>query len=502
MLAPLRSLVARLWPRSTRQNDAPSVVEGAVTFLRDLINESDSARGVLRDIAAFNALPRDRQHHTFPALYLLLEKYLVEVQGGTKREQLRRVVRSKFPDLVAEERIGLVFAPAVEQEICLARQLLIEVIDHAMRLYGAVGTSALPDLHDWTHRIPTSDPVPTVLRIKEPAPTDDHQWFAYLILVTQHLYSWLATSVGSQTAGTLFDHGYRQVRDIYDGLETFPAIIRCLPDRLLDEEKIELLSRGQIQQVLLEKAEELQRINDQLLAQNQELASARGELEAAKQDLERRVEVRTLELSDALAQKDTLLREVHHRVKNNMQVICSLLNLQADREQEEQIIGALRESHDRVRSMALIHEQLYSAPDLASIDFAQYADSLLGQIRSSHDGSGRIQITASVDHPPVSVEVGVPCGLIVTELVTNALKHAFPEQRPGCIEVTLRLRDDRRSELCVVDDGVGVAEELDVATSDSLGLNIVYVLSRQLRGSVTFDGRAGTRAVILFGPNE
>ena len=459
----------------------------------------DRSRQVLSEADRFRTLPAGQQQAGLPAIYLLLEKYLVEVQGGHKRHQLRRTAFSKVPQLAANDRFALIFATGPEQEMQLVRLLLLNIVEHATSLYGRVGMNVLPALRTWAADAPRSaQPPPAALGVDEPSPQDAQQWLTFMIHVTHRLYIWLSTSMGARTAGAIFDTAYRRLRDVYGGLECFPTIIGALPDRLLDEEKIELLSRGQIQQVLLDKASELQRINDQLLAQNQELELARVELQQAKEELEVRVQTRTHELTEALSQKDLLLKEVHHRVKNNMQVISSLLNLQANASESDEAIRVLRESHDRVRSMALIHEQLYNSPDLGSIDFDDYAGNLLEQIVASHSSDASVRVERATEHPPVSIEIGVPCGLILTELVSNALKHGFPDGRAGVISVSLSQLDDGTSRLCVQDNGIGLPEDLDIEKLDSLGLSLVDVLARQLHGHVRFETSGGTRIEVVF----
>lgn len=500
MFALIRKTLHRLQRRPASDPADAGDMGALIGWLCELVTVGDRSRQVLSEADRFRTLPVGQQQAGLPAIYLLLEKYLVEVQGGHKRDPLRRTVFSKFPHLAADDRFALISSTGPEQEMQLVRLLLLNIVEHATSLYGSVGMNVLPALRTWTADAPRStQPPPAALGIDGESPQDARQWLAYMIQVTHRLYTWLSTSLGARTAGAIFDGAYRRLRDVYGGLECFPTIISALPDRLLDEEKIELLSRGQIQQVLLDKASELQRINDQLLMQNQELELARGELQQAKEELEVRVQTRTHELTEALSQKNLLLKEVHHRVKNNMQVISSLLNLQANASDSEEAIKVLRESHDRVRSMALIHEQLYNSPDLGSIDFDDYADSLLEQIVASHNSDGGVRVERVIDHPTVSIEVGVPCGLILTELVSNALKHAFPGGRGGIIRVSLQQLDDGASQLCVQDNGIGLPADLDVEKLDSLGLSLVDVLARQLQGSVRFGNNGdGARIEVVF----
>jgi septal ring factor EnvC (AmiA/AmiB activator) len=179
----------------------------------------------------------------------------------------------------------------------------------------------------------------------------------------------------------------------YVGLETFPIVIHLLPDHLLDERKIELLSRRQMQRVLFDKADELQQANEKLAQQNMQLEDAHQELRASKEELERKVTERTLDLQQAneqvqqsLHEKEVLLKEIHHRVKNNLQIISSLLSLQRKKADNREVAEQLAESGHRIQSMALIHERLYQSTDLASIDFGDYVRSLSDEMYRASKG--------------------------------------------------------------------------------------------------------------------
>jgi two-component sensor histidine kinase len=203
-------------------------------------------------------------------------------------------------------------------------------------------------------------------------------------------------------------------------------------------------------------------------------------------------------LRASLREKDTLLQEIHHRVKNNLQVVSSLLKLQSRTVQDPVTLQVLQESQNRLRSMALIHERLYQSDSLAQIDFAEYLRSLTRYlVRSYRSVSGPVAVGFQVESIPLSIERAVPCGLIVNELVSNALKYAFPGGRPGKVEVGLS-RADGHLWLSVRDDGVGLPEDLDVEKLDSLGLQLVYMLAGQLGGEVHIDTRLGTTFEISF----
>jgi two-component sensor histidine kinase len=208
------------------------------------------------------------------------------------------------------------------------------------------------------------------------------------------------------------------------------------------------------------------------------------------------VEERTRELHE----KEVLLKEIHHRVKNNLQVICSLVGLQADSSQDETVRAVLSDVTDRVRSMALVHEKLYQSSDLSQIDFAEYARGLLGYLWRAHGNAAAVvRLTLDLELVALPIDTAVPCGLILNELAGNALKHAFPGRSEGEVTVSLRESVDGRICLCVDDNGVGLPAGLDWRQAQSLGLHLVQLLSRQLDAEVEYSGGEGTRFALVFG---
>jgi PAS domain S-box-containing protein len=208
-------------------------------------------------------------------------------------------------------------------------------------------------------------------------------------------------------------------------------------------------------------------------------------------------------IKTSLGEKEVLLKEIHHRVKNNMQVISSLVSLQAEGSEDEAVRGLLRDVTDRVRSMALVHEKLYQSSDLARVDFAEYARSLLSYLWRAHGASGT-GVRLDLDLEPVSlaVDAAVPCGLILNELAGNALKHAFLGRSEG--QVTVSLHGGAAGPVClrVRDDGVGLPAGLDWRKTRSLGLRLVQMLTGQLGGTVEVRGGEGTAFEITFGGQQ
>jgi two-component sensor histidine kinase len=207
-------------------------------------------------------------------------------------------------------------------------------------------------------------------------------------------------------------------------------------------------------------------------------------------------------LKALLKEKEVLLREVYHRVKNNFQIIASLLNLQSQSIHDEQDLKLFKESQDRLRMMSLIHEKLYQSKDLTSIDFADYIRTLATQLFHSYNADPTcINLSIQAEKVSLAVDSAIPCGLIINELVSNSLKYAFPPgwNGKGTIEVALHHKQDGQIELSVADNGVGLPENFDIQKTQSLGLHLVTILSEdQLHGKLDVFRGKGAKFVVLF----
>ena len=205
------------------------------------------------------------------------------------------------------------------------------------------------------------------------------------------------------------------------------------------------------------------------------------------------------EVKQSLEEKEVLLKEIHHRVKNNLQVISSLLYLQAENVKDKQVLEMFQDSQSRVRSMALVHERLYQSPDLARVDFAEYLRSLVNHLfRSYGVNTNIIQLKINVGDVSLGIDTVIPCGLIINELVSNCLKHAFPDGREGEIRIELRPDNDGQCTLMVSDNGVGFPKYVDLRNTESLGLRLVDMLVNQFEGTIELDRSVGTAFKITF----
>jgi len=210
------------------------------------------------------------------------------------------------------------------------------------------------------------------------------------------------------------------------------------------------------------------------------------------------------QIKKSLREKEILLKEVHHRVKNNLQIISSLLNLQMPYIKDSQAADLFRESQNRIYSMSLIHEKLYLSESLARIDLSEYVKSLMANLFHSYGATERtVRTNIAIENIDLDIDTVIPCALIINELVSNALKHAFPDpwrNTRGTGEISIDLRRDAsgQSALTVSDNGVGVPEGFDMERCESLGLKLVGVLVKQLRGTLCLETGGGTRFAITF----
>jgi two-component sensor histidine kinase len=197
----------------------------------------------------------------------------------------------------------------------------------------------------------------------------------------------------------------------------------------------------------------------------------------------KRVESKLLK---SVQEKEVMLREIHHRVKNNLAVVSSLFHLQATTISDQKTAQILHEAQDRVRSMALVHEHLYNSADLGAVTFGEYAKSLATQIIQTYQlPATLVELVSEIGVVALTIEQAIPCGLILNELLSNCLKHAFNDCTRGKVVVAIGTVDGA-CEIRVKDDGIGIPQELDVNVGKSLGVRLVRILTRQLAGSVEY----------------
>ena len=210
------------------------------------------------------------------------------------------------------------------------------------------------------------------------------------------------------------------------------------------------------------------------------------------------------ELKASLDEKEVLLKEVHHRVKNNLQIVNSLLSLQSAYINDQKSLDAFKETQNRVMSMALIHEKLYRSRDLARIDFSEYIQMLASQITATYSTKGNVAIKINIDKILIGIDMAVPCGLMINEMISNSMKHAFPGGRPG--EITIEMHEvpgssEKQYFLKVSDNGIGLPEGFDIEKANTLGMILITSLASQLNGSLEIKSSDGTEYNVLIREN-
>jgi two-component sensor histidine kinase len=202
-------------------------------------------------------------------------------------------------------------------------------------------------------------------------------------------------------------------------------------------------------------------------------------------------------LKESLKEKEVLLKEIHHRVKNNMQVILSLLRLQERNIKDEEMKTMLHDSQNRIRSMALVHNQIYRSHDMANIGFDQYVNSLVNELLSTYGVRKHIEVEVNIGSVRIGIDSAIPCGMILNEIISNSLKHAFPEGR-GEIVIAFEQEGDGYNTMTVSDNGKGLPDDFAIERQESLGLTLINLLVEQLDGEIAIDGSTGTRFTIKF----
>jgi PAS domain S-box-containing protein len=203
-------------------------------------------------------------------------------------------------------------------------------------------------------------------------------------------------------------------------------------------------------------------------------------------------------IKKSLNEKEVLLREIHHRVKNNMQIISSLLNLQMGYIKDKNITDIFSESQNRILSMALVHEKLYQSSDLRMIDFKGYINDLGANLLQSYNAN-YIKLNVNVEDISLDIDLAIPIGLIINELITNSLKYAFPDGMKGEITISISSINENMLKLVVSDNGIGLPKDLDVRNTKTLGLHLVTLLAEnQLKGKIDINREKGTEFQIKF----
>jgi two-component sensor histidine kinase len=241
------------------------------------------------------------------------------------------------------------------------------------------------------------------------------------------------------------------------------------------------------QQLLARQAEQLRSQRTAALELAREAQGARWAAEAAE-----------LRIADSLQEKEILLQEVHHRVKNNLQVISSLINMQARQVRGARSRAALQDCQTRLQAIALIHEKLYQSQDYARVPFVEYVRSLASTVfGAARVSRGAVALELALEDIALPVDKAIPCGLILNELISNALKHGFPKRRAGRVRIALATtKAEAAFTMTVCDDGVGFPEGFDPDGCRTLGVQLVRMLARQLGGEVSFGAEPGGGAAV------
>ncbi|MBI9110401.1 response regulator [Maridesulfovibrio ferrireducens] len=199
----------------------------------------------------------------------------------------------------------------------------------------------------------------------------------------------------------------------------------------------------------------------------------------------------------SLAEKEVMLKEIHHRVKNNLQVISSLLSLQSGYTDDNKASNLLRECQHRVRSMAMLHERLYRSDDLSRIDMREYAFTLMNFLLRSYSIDDKVQPQFDINDVHLGIDSAIPCGLIINELLSNSLRHAFPDNREGILFVSMSREGDNIN-LTVSDNGIGLPDDFKIGNTKTLGMTLVETLAQQLSGKLIIKKTNGTSFQIIF----
>ena len=335
----------------------------------------------------------------------------------------------------------------------------------------------IEDLLGFSQREWLEDPVLWYTQLHEDDRERWHREFAITCVAAEPFRS--VYRFRARDGRTVWVHGEAKVVRDHTGRPLFlQGIAFDITDRKNAEDALRR-SHEQLERLVMDRTAELQDANSVLHAEVAERRRAEEQVRAS------------------LHEKEVLLKEVHHRVKNNLQLVSSMLRLQSAGHSDPATLAAFEESQHRVKAMARIHERLYQTSDLARIDFAQYTRDIVSGLVRSYGSGARVDI--QVSDVMLGLDEAIPCGLIINELVSNSLKYAFRKEAPGLIRIELGLEPETdQVRLVVSDDGIGFPPGLDFRCTSSLGLQLVTTLSEQIGGAIELDRRNGTTFVVRF----
>jgi|GEM_PF-4845731 len=283
-----------------------------------------------------------------------------------------------------------------------------------------------------------------------------------------------------------------KLRDTYVTIREQSRILEREHEALEEESEM----RRQAQEALRRSHENLE---NKVQERTAELAEANKQLEA---EIQERTVVEE-QLRESLEEKEVLLKEVHHRVKNNLQIISSLLYLGSRERESKRFMDIIQESRARIRSMAMVHEKLYQTENLSQISFRDYTEDLVKSLVGSHnDGSSNITVDIRSNGVQLDISTAITCGLILNELISNAVKYAFPDNEDGEIVISIAQDNSGRYEMIVKDNGVGLPDDFSTHASQSLGMKLVDTLTQQIDGDLQIDGTSGTKYRLTFTREE
>jgi two-component sensor histidine kinase len=206
-------------------------------------------------------------------------------------------------------------------------------------------------------------------------------------------------------------------------------------------------------------------------------------------------------LKKSLHEKEVLLKEVHHRVKNNLQVITSLLKLQSQHVSDPELLYIIKETQNRIMAMSFAHQKLYQSKNFSEVDFCEYLKKIVSQIvHIFGTESKNIKISINSESVKLGIETAIPCGMLVNEIITNSVKHAFPNNEKGEIKISFRKEDGNNYGLTVGDNGIGMSGKINIAEAKTLGLQLIETLARQIDAKLELHGKKGMEYRITFKP--
>lgn len=535
------------------ENDIEAVVASMLFFIVNKITSSEEVESLSRKIKQFTAKPLKEQIEKLPSFYLFLEQYLADYHPSQKysRKALRSAIQRDYKQIAQLENFQLIFESQEKQEVLLGRLFLLKMSEKAYTFLGASGENIFVSLREWLHKVPesTSAPIPQVP--EEPLPVTYPEWASLLSKISHSIFFEVESRFNEDFARSFYDATYNELAANYKGLENFPSMIKLLPNKLLDEEKINLLSKQQLNAMLLDKVDYLQKINDEITEKNIQIKLQKEQLEKERKKLEEaqnlikvqneklrqsnilledKVEERTKQLNSAFQkllqankELDLFVYRTAHDLKGPIARVLGLCQFAQYEEEKPNLPDYIRKLENCALEMNHILSMLLRSSEInnrkieeSNIHIHSLVREVWTELSKRMDASG-MDFILDVPEEVEIVSDRYLMKILLENLLSNAIQYRDREKKPNIVQLVFEKEAEFGTVLLIKDNGLGIDQGLEnnifdmffrgslISKGPGLGLYEAKCIIKKLKGEISLlrsDPNTTTFKIFLSSNND